>query len=208
MAEDEQPEVLGDASETAASKIKIGGQLLYAGGAAVVAGFVCFMMYSINKKTSGILWWKKDVEIPYAERAPYLTAATILFIVAAIAVIMGLWLITGGRRKQTKPEPHSPVLTHYESILKGVDEISVANLASITAQKPERVRRDVTRLVKAGLLSGIYLDNQSDAVVNKRYLPSLSRTTVVTCSGCGSRNAVLTGVPERCDSCNEWLFIP
>lgn len=177
---------------------KIAGGLLYAAVMAALFGYLLLSGYMETSDTekTGWLWWEKTttIEIPLAQRLPYLYGAIGLFAFVLVCVILAVALYT-----------LSGSLKRYTPILTGVESISIQKIADITNSKPARVYRDIQSMIDSGMINDFYIDYGGEQVVSKKYVPKTSYKTVVACPGCGARNELVVGITRTCDSCGQPL---
>lgn len=169
---------------------------------AVVLGFAFFE----TTRSTGMLWWKKEEIIPFSERAPYLFGVVLMILTSIGAFGFAMWSKMEQATRERTSRRQGKLLLRYGPVLKGVDEITFTNLASITGKPVKRVQRDLTTLVNGGSLPETYLDHQAGRLVNKRHIPDSSTKVIVACNSCGASEAILTGVPQRCGACDQWLY--
>lgn len=163
-------------------------------------GLLCVMAYTEKEKTNstGHLWWKETTTkaVPSDTRITYLLIGIFLIFLALLCIGIALRLLTQEGR-----------LKRYTAILKGIEAISVQQVASITSNSVPDVYRDVEMMIGADMLPDIYVDYSRAMIVSKKYIPAESHKTVVTCPSCGANNELIVGITKQCAHCKQPLLL-
>jgi len=161
-------------------------------------GLLLLMGYSKSTESSGMLWWSETHDVPMSERVGYLQGAIACWVAAALLAGITIWISVlrpaGGTR-----------LKRYVPILKGVESISVQQVASIVNVKPARVYQDVQRMIDSGMIEDYYIDYQTGQIISKKFTPERAHKTVATCPSCGARSEVIVGITRACPYCTQPL---
>jgi hypothetical protein len=153
---------------------------------------------STNEKCTGHLFWEKcvDVVVPMSQRVTFLVIGVALLSVAAVCALAALRLAT-----------LSGHLNRYVAILRGVETMSIQQIADITKSTPGRARDEIQRMIDSEMITDVYIDYSNDRVVSKKFIPQESHKTVVKCSECGGNNELIVGITRACSFCGQPLLL-
>ena len=164
-------------------------------------GLLLFLGYAQATETARALWWQEIRDIPMSERLPYLQGAIALWVGAAILGTVAIWLVA------TSPERKLNKLKRYVPILKGVEQMPIQQIATITSSNPSNVFRDIQSMIDSCMVDHLYIDYQAARVVSRKYIPERSYKTVTKCTGCGSNAEVIVGITKPCAYCGQLLAL-
>lgn len=185
----------------------VAGGLISAVTLCVPFAFLMYLSYSetSEEKCTGHLAWKKchDVAIPMSDRLPDLLIAIGLIFVAMLCAIAAL-VITTAPKDGDDDYAH---LRRYIAILHGHESMSVLQIASITGTKADKVRAEIQKMIDSAMITDYYLDVARDMVVSKKYIPSTSHKTVISCPSCQAHTEVIVGIPAPCSFCRKPLIL-
>lgn len=100
----------------------------------------------------------------------------------------------------------------YASILSGDPTKSLQNISKTIGKSLPKVKKNVARMIKWGLMSNCFIDDETETVFfteNFRfhydYEDQMYKLdyVLVQCKGCGALNKVIYGTSKKCDYCGS-----